>query len=253
MAPDFLVRSGESDALFGLVRGEDETLRPQVAVLDEPQSGALCAVFHVRGVWRADLDDDAPGDAPALDGSGRPLILVFGFVGRGSAVTDLDERDLDLAWESARAVYRRFHRDELAFAGVSATPFPLRSTITPHAPGSVAARSVAAEPPRTTGRRSRALTSAAFGALVMLLVLSGVTAGVIAARRGQRVVVPALTGRTLSEAQAHLRDADLESKLIRRSDCSDDLVHDQNPANGARVDPHSTVTLTVCAPTASGR
>lgn len=224
MAPDFLVRDGESDALFGVVQNEDETARPQVAVLNEPESGALCVVFHVRRVTESDLA------GPAVDGSGRPLLVVFGFVARGTAVTDLDEHDVNLAWEAARTVYRRFHRDELAFTGVPTASFPLRSTITPP-PEPVPA------PVHEPARRSRALV----GALVVVILVV-----MVMVWRGHQVTVPDLRGRTVAEAQADLREAGLRAVVTRRPGCADHLVHHQDPEAGARVGTKSVVTLTVC-------
>ncbi|MFI5960431.1 PASTA domain-containing protein [Cryptosporangium sp. NPDC051539] len=234
MAPDFLVHSGESGQLLGVVRSEDETVRPAVARLDD-----LCVAYHVRGIR-------GPDGSPALDGSGRPLVVGFGFVARGGAIIDLDERDLDHAWEVARSTYQRFSDDELNFAGVPTTPFPLRSTIAPPEP----AGKPRATQPRPPARPS-ILTVGVLGAAVVLA--SGMVLTQCSPDVRTRIEVPSLVGMTITDAQDDLRDAGLAPALkpLSGTGCEGNLVLDQTPEDGVEVDASTTVTLTICAPSGS--
>jgi hypothetical protein len=64
---------------------------------------------------------------PVTDQFGRPLELLYGFVLRGGAISEVDDADLDTARAEAIATYRRFLAAESAFVREISQPFVLRS------------------------------------------------------------------------------------------------------------------------------
>jgi hypothetical protein len=132
LAPDFIMTSRESALLMDEIRGEVPVQGPPVVTdIAAPASGPLCMVYRTVRATRADVGTADLADEPLLDRAGRPLVLTYGFICRGSNVIAPHDQDLGVARDAAVATYRRFHAAEETFAPETSRPYSLQSTVAP--------------------------------------------------------------------------------------------------------------------------
>lgn len=82
--------------------------------------------------------------------------------------------------------------------------------------------------------------------LLAALALAAVVVGIVLLTQPDRVAVPGVVGTDVQVARAELREAGLESQVVRATSGKPvDQVLAQDPAEGAQADEGSTVTLTV--------
>jgi hypothetical protein len=132
LVPDFIVATGEAALLMDEIQGEVPTQGPPiVADIVGPISGPLCVVYRTIRATRGDIGAADRLEEPLLDRAGRPLVLAYGFVWRGSRMVAPHEEDLRVARDAAVATYRRFHAAEETFLPETSRPYVVRSTVAP--------------------------------------------------------------------------------------------------------------------------
>ncbi len=104
---------------------------PMVIDIAGPISGPLCVVYRTLRATRGDVGAADQPEVPLLDRAGRPLVLTYGFICRGSRVVAPHYEDLHIARNAAVATYRRFHAAEETFPPETSRPYPVRSTMAP--------------------------------------------------------------------------------------------------------------------------
>lgn len=244
LAPDFVVKGRDSGILVGAVQGEvPNESPPRIVSVVSPREGPLYIVYRTHRATRSDVDLTDQKDAPLLDGSGRPIVLTFGFVCRGVRVDHADEEDLRTAREVALDTYQRFHSTEKKFTSETSRPYSLRSTTSPvqEEAGSTASLVRPSSPKRNYGPLFLLLALTAF-----VLVALGTVALVF--NRTPDVKVPGVVGLTRESAQQRLKEAKFEQIIFQFQSrgCQLGTVIAQLPKEGDIVDKHSEVTLTVC-------
>jgi len=132
LVPDFIKAAGEAALLMDEVRGEVPMQAPPVVSdIVGPVSGPLCVVHRTIRAMRADIGEADRPEGLVLDRVGRPIILAYGFVCRGSRVLTPHEDDMRVARAAAVATYRRFHAAERTFRAEISGPYVVHSIVAP--------------------------------------------------------------------------------------------------------------------------
>jgi hypothetical protein len=132
LAPDFIMTGREAALLMDEVRGEVPMQGPpMVTDIAGPVSGPLCMVYRTVRATRGDVGAADRPEEPLLDRAGRPLVLTYGFICRGSRVVAPHDQDLRVARDAAVATYRRFHAAEETFPPETSRPYSVQSTVVP--------------------------------------------------------------------------------------------------------------------------
>jgi len=132
LAPDFIMTGREAALLMDEVRGEVPMQGPpMVTDIAGPVSGPLCMVYRTVRATRGDVGAADRPEEPLLDRAGRPLVLTYGFICRGSRVVAPHDQDLRVARDAAVATYRRFHAAEETFPPETSRPYSVQSTVAP--------------------------------------------------------------------------------------------------------------------------
>lgn len=132
LAPDFIMTSHESALLMDEIRGEVPMPGPpMVTGLAGPTSGPLCIAYRTIRATQGDVGAADRPEEPLLDRAGRPLVLTYGFILRGSRAVAPHDQDLRVARDLAVATYRRFHASEETFAPETSRPYSVQSAVAP--------------------------------------------------------------------------------------------------------------------------
>ena len=126
LVPDFVAAAGSQHQLLNSVAPQPDQPPAQLTYVDN-HGQRLTVVYGSRTLVPADL----AGPGTAHDEHGRPLVLVFGFVAEAEPISNVDDADLNRAWDEAIGVYRAFLADEARFTPVQSASRPLRSPGTP--------------------------------------------------------------------------------------------------------------------------
>ncbi len=261
LAPDFITANREYGLLLDEIQGEIPAQAPaRVTDIVGPASGPLCLVHRTIRATQADVGATGNPAAPLLDRAGRPLVLAYGFVCRGAHVIVPDDQDLRIAREAAVATYRRFHAAEEEFAPETSTPYAVRSAVAraaapaprptqarPTAPRSTAPWTSQILPDRKPAQARRRL-SAVVLALIGVLALAGLAAGMSVFTSARQVEVPDVRGKASVEAAQLIKGAGLapeEIYAVSSKPCG--RVVDTRPTPHARVDRNSSVVMTISA------
>jgi hypothetical protein len=161
LVPEFLAQSNEIGVISQSAGDAPVDGTPRISRAGY-HAGELTLAYRTQRLTAADLQDNLhrPDGSPPVDQFGRPLDLLYGFVCRDAAVSQVDEADLDVARTEALQTYRRFLAAESGFIPETSTPFPLTSITIPVTPEPTTARepTTALEP--TAGGRPPAPPSA---------------------------------------------------------------------------------------------
>jgi hypothetical protein len=269
LAPDFILAGRESGLVLGEVRGEVPADGPARVTVVGSGSGPLSVVQRTVRATRGDVGATDRPEAPLLDRAGRPILLGYGFVCRGTGLDGVDERDLEPARSAALAAYRRFYAAEEDFVPEPSQPYRLSSTLvaatavpTPgprrrsapvEAPASVEASgsawtsevlpSAPVAPPARPPARSVLAVAAAVVLVVLALGIYLVNSNGPA--RPPDVAVPKLVGLTQGDAEQRLRKANLVPKVVdgRPDRRPAGTVIDTRPPAGQLVPPGSQIGL----------
>ena len=132
LVPDFIVAAGETGLLVSELRGEVPAHAPPVvANAAGPVSGPLCIVYRTIRATRGDIGAADRPEELSLDRAGRPIVLTYGFVCRGSRVVSPNEEDLRAARAAAVATYQRFRAAEQTFRPETSRQYVVHSAVTP--------------------------------------------------------------------------------------------------------------------------
>jgi len=265
LAPDFILAGRESGLLMAEVQGEVLVSGPaEVSTVAGPVSGPMCVVRRTARVTRADVGATDRPEAPLLDRAGRPILLGYGFVCRGTRVTAVDEQDLSAARSAALAAYQRFYPAEEDFVPEPSGPYPLHSTLAPMAvaPARSVAKSRSVAPSRSPAPAwsaevlpatrieppgppvSRSVLSVAAAALLVVLAV-----GIYLVANRQTapadVAVPKVVGLTQQNAEQLIRHAQLKPVVVdwRPDKRPAGTVIETKPPAAQRVRPGSQVGL----------
>ena len=232
LVPSFMVATGEAALLMDEVQGEVPIENPPVVVnIAGPIGGSLCAVYRTIRATRGDVGATDRVEEPLLDRAGRPLVLAYGFICRGSQVVAPHEEDLRTARDAALATYQRFHAAEATFLPETSRPYVARSILTPvetAASGSSASRppaSVEAAPTPGMSRSPEPWTSQVLPdsqpppppppiarRLVVALLLLGLAVGaylLFAGRSVPQVKVPNVVKMETRDAEQRITNGNL--------------------------------------------
>lgn len=276
LVPDFIAAAGEAALLVDELRGEVPTHAPPVvASVAGPISGPLCIVYRTIHATRGDIGAADRPEEQLLDRAGRPIVLTYGFVCRGSRVVSPNEEDLRAARDAAVATYQRFHAAEQTFRPETSRQYVVHSAVTPvekaasglaapPPPASVAAawrpdtsRSPApwtpqvlpdSQPPDPVPHRPLAIVVV----LGVALVLLGLAGGSYLLFRGHvpQVRVPNVAEMAINDAEQHITQASLTWKIsCQTAKPSSEFINNRvigtTPSAGKLVDKDSDVTILV--------
>ena len=278
LVPDFIAAAGEAALLVDEVRGEVPTHAPPVvANVAGPISGPLCIVYRTIRATRGDIGAADRREEQLLDRTGRPIVLAYGFVCRGSRVVSPNEEDLRAARDAAVATYQRFHAAEQTFRPETSRQYVVHAAVTPvETPASGLAASpppplasvAAAWKPDTSrsptpwtpqvlpGSQPRDPGSHRLLAIVMVLggalVLLGLAGGSYLLFRGHvpQVRVPNVAEMAIKNAEQHITQASLTWKIsCQTAKPSGGFINNRvigtTPSAGKLVDKDSDVTILV--------
>ncbi len=276
LVPDFIAAAGEAALLADELRGEVPTHAPPVvANVAWPISGPLCIVYRTIRATRGDIGADDRLEELLLDRAGRPIVLTYGLVCRGSRVVSPNEEDLRAARDAALATYQRFHAAEQTFRPETSRQYVVHSAVTPVE--TAASGLAASPPPASAAAASRPDTSRSptpwtsqvlpdsrppdpvphrLPAIVMVLgvvlVLLGVAGGSYLLFRGHtpQVRVPNVAEMAINDAEQHITQASLTWKIsCQTAKPSNGLINNRvigtKPYAGQLVDKGSNVTILV--------
>jgi hypothetical protein len=254
LVPDFIAATGEAALVMDEIQGEVPTQGPPiVADIIGPISGPLCVVYRTIRATRGDIGAPDRLEEPLLDRAGRPLVLAYGLVSRGSRVVAPHEEDLRVARDAAITTYRRFHAAEETFLPETSRPYAVHSAVAPvevtvsgSAASSPPASNVAAPWPDVSpspvpwtsqvlpdsqqpapARHRPAIVIPLITALVLLVVAIG---AYVLMRGGHapQVKVPDVVKMNIGDAKQQITKADLIPKVnCRKTKPSDESINSQ--------------------------
>jgi len=265
LAPDFMLAGRESGLLMDEVQGEVPAAGPaKVTTVVGPVSGPVTVVQRTIRATRGDVGLTEQPESPLLDRAGRPILLGYGFVCRGTRLDTVDEQDVSSARSAALGAYRRFYAAEEDFLPEPSHPYPLRSRLA--APVPVPQQRRTASPPRPapqlpstqawtaevlstppTPPPSRPLSRSVLS-VVAAVVLVVLAVGIyLVSRPAQEsdVAVPMVVGLTQDAAEWQIRDAKLKPVVVdgRVDSHPAGTVIETQPAAGQSLSPGSQVGL----------
>lgn len=276
LVPDFIAAAGEAALLVDELRGEVPTHAPPVvANVSGPVSGPVCIVYRTIRATRGDIGAPDRPEELLHDRAGRPIVLTYGFVCRGSRVVSPNEEDLRAARDAAEATYQRFHAAEQTFRPETSRQYIVHSAVTPveaaasglvasPPPASVAAASRPdpsgsatpwtpqvlpdSRPPNPVPRRPPAIVIVLGVALVLLVLAGG--SYLLFHRPVPQETVPNVADMALKNAEQDITQASLAWKVSCQnakpaSGFINNRVIGTKPSAGKLVDKGSDVTILV--------